>query len=63
MNGLYLLGADVADEVQTNVAAVSKRVSPWLWILSIGGFTMAVWNKVQIGKMYGNWKRARAALR
>lgn len=50
-------------EIETPVAEVSSVVSPWLWILSVGGFALAIWNKVQIQKMYGSWKKAKAAHR
>lgn len=57
------LGQDLIQTAQADVAQVSTIVSPWLWILSIGGFLMAVLNKHQISRMYGSWKRARAELR
>ena len=76
--GLYLLGAAVnaatnipdvytqveqaAEDVQQKVAVVSKNISPWLWILSIGGFSMAVLNRYQIGKMFGSFKSMRVKL-
>ena len=64
MSALHMLGAKSPslDDVQAEVAVVSKRVSPWLWILSVSGTLMAIKNTVQIGKMYGNWKAARRAL-
>lgn len=48
--------ADVLSTVQEGNAIVS----PWLWIVSIVGFGLSVWNKYQINKMYGSWKKAKA---
>ena len=50
-----------AQEIQANVKAVSAKVSPWLWIFSLCGLGLALWNKKQISDMYGNWKKAKAA--
>lgn len=36
-----------------------QTVSPWLWVMSVAGFIMAVVNTRRIGKMFGSWKRAR----
>ena len=45
--------------LSTEVASISAVVSPWMWILSVSGFVLALWNRHQIQKMYGSWKRAR----
>ena len=42
--------------------AISAHVSPWLWVLSIGGFTLAIWNKAEISKMFGSWRKAKTIL-
>jgi hypothetical protein len=49
-------------DVVTDVKAISTVVSPWLWILSIGGFAMSLYNTDMIKKMYGSWKRAKQHL-
>lgn len=56
------LGDDLIEPIQQQVAKVSSVVSPWLWVLSVGSFAMAVLNKAEISKMYGSWKRARQQL-
>jgi hypothetical protein len=48
--------------VESDVSAISTVVSPWLWILSIGGFAMSVYNTTLIKKMFGSWKRAKKRL-
>ena len=53
---------DVVDIVEKNVKAVSARVSPWLWILSVTGFSFAILNRWQIQKMYGSHKNMKKAL-
>ncbi len=60
--------SDAAKTVGAEVAAVSKRVSPWLWILSVGGFSMAILNRYQIanatgGNMFGSFTKLRSMLR
>lgn len=59
---MITLGDDLLEEAQSTVQKVGSVVSPWLWILSIGGFAMAVMNRQQIQKMYGSWKRAKRDL-
>lgn len=39
------------------VAKIRATVSPWLWVLSLTSFAMAVVNRKQIAAMFGNWKR------
>ena len=56
------LGQDLLQAAQADVANISAAVSPWLWILSVGGFLMAVLNKHQISQMYGSWKRMKREL-
>jgi hypothetical protein len=41
------------------VAEVRSRVSPWLWVLSIVSFGMALTNTRRISKMFGEWRRRR----
>jgi hypothetical protein len=41
------------------VAEVRSKVSPWLWVLSIISFGMALTNTRRISKMFGDWKRRR----
>jgi hypothetical protein len=41
------------------VAEVRSKVSPWLWVLSIFSFGIAVTNARRISKMFGEWKRRR----
>ena len=39
------------------VKTVRETVSPWLWLLSIVSFGMALINRKQIATMFGNWRR------
>jgi hypothetical protein len=48
---------------QSAIEAVHEAVSPWLWVLSVAGFGMALINTRRIKKMYGSWRAARAAHR
>lgn len=41
------------------VAAVREAVSPWLWVLSLVSFGMAVTNYQRVGKMFGSWQKRR----
>jgi hypothetical protein len=41
------------------IAEVRANVSPWLWILSVVSFGMALVNAKRISKMFGDWKRRR----
>jgi len=43
------------------IAEVKAQVSPWLWVLSIVSFGMALANARKIQKMFGDWKRRRPA--
>lgn len=45
--------------VEADVATINTEVSPWLWILSVGGFIMSMYSKYQISKMFGSWSRAK----
>lgn len=38
---------------------VREAISPWLWILSVAGFGMAMLNTFRIKRIYGSWRRAR----
>lgn len=38
------------------VKKVRGAVSPWLWVLSIGSFGMAVLNTKRIARMFKGWK-------
>lgn len=52
-SGYHILGASVVDDV----ADLGKRVSPWLWVLSVAGFGLALWDKWQINQMYAERRR------
>tara|TARA_Y100000034_G_C6676031_1_gene296996 strand:- start:91 stop:369 length:279 start_codon:yes stop_codon:yes gene_type:complete len=39
-----------------------ERITPWLWVLSLGSFVLAMNNSSRIKKMYGSWKRAKKEL-
>jgi hypothetical protein len=41
------------------IAEVRANVSPWLWVLSVVSFGMALVNAKKISKMFGDWKRRR----
>lgn len=45
------------------IKAVRETISPWLWILSVVGFGLAIVNTRRISKIYGSWKSGRKALR
>lgn len=51
------LGEDLVSSVQKEVQRASQAVSPWLWILSVVSFAMAVMNRAEIAKMFGSWKK------
>jgi hypothetical protein len=36
-----------------------ETISPWLWILSVAGFGMAMLNTFRIKRIYGSWRKAR----
>jgi hypothetical protein len=66
---LDFLGADIRTQAEQTFAeaeakakVVSAKVSPWLWVLSIGSFAMAVANRYQIGQMFGSFKQAKSTL-
>lgn len=46
---------DVAEAAP--VKEVRELVSPWLWVLSVISFGMAVTNYQRVSRMYGKWKR------
>lgn len=39
------------------IKAVREAVSPWLWVLSVAGFGMALVNTRRIATMFKDWKR------
>lgn len=41
------------------IAEVKATVSPWLWVLSVVSFGMALVNARKISKMFGDWKSRR----
>lgn len=43
------------------IAEVRSKVSPWLWVLSLASFGMALINARRIANMFGNWKRRKRA--
>ena len=55
-DGQAIVPLQTAGENET-VKAVRDAVSPWLWVLSLTGFGMAVVNTRRIATMYRNWKR------
>tara|TARA_Y100000310_G_C20260617_1_gene613452 strand:+ start:102 stop:395 length:294 start_codon:yes stop_codon:yes gene_type:complete len=42
--------------------AARERITPWLWIFSLGSFILAMNNSSRIKKMYGSWKKAKREL-
>lgn len=38
-------------------------IGPWTWVLSVLGFLMGVVNTNRIAKVYGSWRKGRAALK
>lgn len=42
------------------VKSVRETVSPWLWVLSLVSFSMAMVNSRRIAVMFTNWKRRKA---
>ena len=62
MSGYHILGG-LFDEIEASVIAVDKRVGPWLWVISIAGLWLSVWDKIQIHQMYGNHKNMHRILR
>lgn len=49
-------------QAQAEAKSISSVVSPWLWVLSIGGFVMGMISKYEITKMYGSYKRMKKQL-
>jgi len=49
-------------EAQAEAKSISSIVSPWLWVLSVGGFLMGMVSKYEISKMYGSYKRMKQRL-
>lgn len=39
------------------IRVVRESVTPWLWVLSVGGFIMAIVNTRRIAKMFSDWRR------
>jgi hypothetical protein len=33
------------------------KITPWLWVFSLVGFTLTTMNSRRIGKMFGEWKK------
>jgi len=54
---------DVVKDVAESAPVKEARelVSPWLWVLSLVSFGMAVTNYQRVGRMYQKWKRGRRA--
>lgn len=38
------------------IKATREAVTPWLWVLSVFGFGMAILNTRRIGKMFKGWR-------
>ena len=51
-----------AIKVQSKVAAISKYVSPWLWVFSLTAFAMSVSSWRKIHAMYGTHENMKRAL-
>ncbi|MFO0701770.1 MAG: hypothetical protein U0236_21325 [Nitrospira sp.] len=45
------------------VKQVQQKISPWLWVLSVFGFGMALLNTHRISKIYGGWRAGKRAVR
>lgn len=45
------------------VKQVQQKISPWLWLVSLTGFGLALLNTSRISKIYGGWRAGRKALR
>lgn len=43
------------------VRVIRQNVTPWLWVLSVTGFVMAILNTSRIDKMFKDWRRKRTA--
>lgn len=61
-SGYHILGGSFR-EIEADVQAVGRVVSPWLWIFSVGGFALSVWDKWQIHQMYGSFRTMHRELR
>ena len=61
-SGLGAVTDDLAKAAQLEpVKAAREAVSPWLWVLSLFSFGMALMNTRRIGRLYSKWypKRSR----
>lgn len=38
-----------------------EAISPWLWVLSVVSFGLAIMNTRRIARMFGDWKRKRVS--
>lgn len=45
------------------VKEISAKVTPWLWVVSITSFALALLNSSRIAKIYGGWRAGRKAVR
>lgn len=53
----------VIDEATELAKKGSAVIGPWLWVLSIISFGMAIVNAERIGRIYGSWKAGRKAIK
>lgn len=45
------------------VKAIREAVSPWLWVVSLFGFGLALLNTQRISKIYGGWRAGKKAVK
>lgn len=50
-SGYHILGAGTFDEIETKVHEINDKLGPWMWILTVVGFGLTVWDKLQVSKM------------
>ena len=54
---------DPSLDIQSAVEQARQTVTPWLWVISLLGFGMAILNTSRIAKIYGGWRAGRRALK
>ncbi len=66
-SGYHILGS--VNDLETHVENIGRRVAPWLWVFSVGGFiltiigfAMTVKDKEKIDHMLANHEHVRHSL-
>lgn len=49
-------------DLEAGVVYIHQRVNPWLWILSITGAVLGIYQTYAIRRMYGNYSGMKRAL-